>query len=354
MKIFEYNPKLGGLSMGMEVFPQNEVVEVLKLSREAQYSYNNTHKQWFQHLNKTIDNYTTQNSFDLAILHPDIGENITKRGRHNFKTDDLEACFDFLAREKPKFAIIPVNIDGIPYLNTANSYVRDGFGELSKDFIIESLQNMGFKASLLAINMASYGVPINKNIAIYVATPPDHQIRVPRTGFSRFGNSSKRRFISIGEAIGDLGSLSEWSPYKTPALNVFQRNMRRSEGRCTWHFRKRPLTENQEIAIQGVKPGSSASKTPSVKPKRGYFRPKWDSVCKNLDEQYYLTSSLYSSIHPIENRPFTIREGCRLMGLPDTMTFELKYSPAKISKLVVNSISPIIGEIIAIAINATS
>ena len=131
MKIFEYNPILGTFSMGLEFFSQNEVVEVLNLRKNSEFSYNKTHKQWFLPNFSDISSYITENSYDLAILNPQIGEKIGKRGRINFKIDDIQACLQFLERELPKFAIFTFNLDVIPLLNIGEEYVRDGFGQLS-------------------------------------------------------------------------------------------------------------------------------------------------------------------------------------------------------------------------------
>jgi len=352
MKIFEYKPFLGGLSLGLERFSQNEVVEVLNLSQIASYSYNNTHKQWFLPNFSSIKDYKTEKSYDLAILNPDLGENIGRQGKINFKTDDLFDVLSFLEREKPKFAIITANINAIPLLNTAKDYTRDGFNQVSKDIVIYFLQQMGYKAYLVAIDEANYGIPTHKHIAMYIATPNDFSLRYPKGLYNKYGRGKYNKYRTIADAIGDLGAMSEWSEYSSQPQNIYQRYIRRGMPKVTWHFIKHKITDKQRDTISHIRQGMNAQKTKTVKQSSGYNRPKWDRICPTIDERFYMVSSPYASIHPVENRPFTIREGMRIMGLPDNISFDLKTPTKQIARMIVDSISPTIGEATAIALKS--
>lgn len=352
MKIFEYKPNLGGISLGLERFSSNEVVEVANLSKIAAFSYNNTHKQWFFPNFSTIDDYKLEKKCDLAILNPFMGEKISGRGKFNFTEADLRASLGFLEREMPEFALINVDSNAIPLLNHADSYVRDGFDQLSKDIVVDRLQNMGYRAHLVAIDEADYGVPMHKHIAMYIATPNDFELKFPKAFFSRYGRGKYRRYRTIADAIGDLGHIGEWVPYLTDAQNVYQRYIRRGMERVTWNFMRRKLSEGQKDAIKEIRQGSNANKTKTIRQNSGYNRPKWDRICPSLYDDFYTISSRGPSLHPQKNRPFTIREGMRIAGLPDNISFELSVSNRDAAKVVVNSISPIIGEAVAIALRA--
>ena len=350
MRIFEYKPNLGSFSLGFEIFSQNEVVEVVNLRKNAEFPYNKTHKQWFLPNFEQIRDYIPQKDFDLAIFNPDIGEKIGRKGKNNFYMTDLDDCLAFIKRERPKFVIFTLNIDAIPLLNTADTYVRDGYNEVSKDYIIHSLQKMCYDVFLVAIDEANYGIPTHKRIALYIATPIGFDMKFPRGLFTRFGSNKTARFRTIADAIGDLGTMGEWVPYVSQPQNVYQRHLRCDMDKVTWHFMLNRMTHKQSVTIKDIRQGSKASKTPTVKQNVGYIRPRWDRICPTLDEKFYLTSSRAPSIHPIANRTFTIREGMRIMGLPDTLSFDLKISKPEVAKMVVNSISPIIGEATAIAL----
>lgn len=352
MKIFDYNPNLGTFSLGFESFSQNEVVEVVNLSKNAEFAYNKSHKQWFLSSNSQISTYEPENSFDLAIFNPDIGENIGRRGKSNFKIEDLKDCLQFLGREMPKFAIFTLNIDAIPLLNTSEEYVRDGFGQLSKDFLIAELQKLGYKAYLVALDEASYGIPTHRDVALYIATPNGFDMSFPHGLFTRYGRGEYNRFRTIADAIGDLGALGEWVPYLGAPQNTYQRHLRRGLDRITWNFMLKKLTEPQKKAISKIRQGSSASKTEGIRQKSGYVRPRWNRICPPLNEKFYMVSSKAPCIHPIANRPFTMREGMRISGLPDTISFDLKTSRPEMAKMITTAIAPAIGEVSAIALRS--
>lgn len=352
MRIFEYKPNLGTLSLGLERFSQNEVVEVAHLSKIASYSYNNTHKQWFLPNFATLKDYKTEKNYDLAILNPFLGDKLSGKGKTNFTEADLWDCLAFLEREKPKFAIICVNIDAIPLLNHAEEYVRDGFDQLSKDIVVYRLQQMGYKPYLIAIDEADYGIPTHKEIAMYIATPNDFNLNFPKGLFSKYGRGKYNKYRTIADAIGDLGYIGEWVPYWSNPVNVYQRNIRRGMTKVTWNFQKRKLSADQKSTIKKIVQGTGARQNENVKQNSGYIRPKWNRICPRLDKNFYRLSSNGPSIHPIKDRPFTIREGMRIMGLPDNISFELTAKNHEVAKLVVDSIAPSIGEIVAIALKA--
>lgn len=352
MRIFEYNPNLGTFSLGFEHFPHNEVVEVANLDKNAEFSYNNTHKQWFLSSFDSIKSYETQKDYDLAILNPNIGKKIGRRGKKNFKQDDLDDCFVFLEREKPKFTIITMDLHSVPLLNTADDYVRDGFNQLSKDIVIEKLQQMGYKAILVAIDEANYGIATHKGFSFYFGVPKNFDLKFPKGAYNKYGRGNHYRYRSIAEAICDLGDLGEWSAYRSKPRNTFQMQMRGKSERTTWHFHKRAQTEAQIGTISKILQGSSASKTKDVRQNHGYNRPKWNQICPTMDEHFYLVSDSAYSIHPIYDRTFTIREGMRIMGLPDAVSLDLKVTQNDAAELVVNSIAPVMGEASAIALSA--
>ena len=107
----------------------------------------------------------------------------------------------------------------------------------------------------------------------------------------------------------------------------------------SWHspdFRKQHICEQ-------IKQGSSASKTKSLSLTSGYIRLFADKTAPLLSNDFYKCSDKKASIHPIENRPFTIREGARLNGLTDDFTWDSNLSKKTVAQLIYNSVSPILG-----------
>lgn len=350
MKILEYRPNFGTLSSGFEKFSKNEVVDVVDLSKDAFYGYNRIHKQFFLTSFRSIATYQPKTEVDLAIFNPEFGENVSRKGVKNFFFYDFQNCLDFLDNNHPEFAIFQTEVDVVPLVNTAKDYVRDGFGQLSKDRIIYSLKKMGYEAYLVVIDEADYGVPLHRSFAFYVATPLGFNLNIPKVFYNASGRGNFAKFRTVADAIGDLGVMGDWVPYKFAPQNDFQRSLRNEGGKVTWHHPPK-IKDSMKEKISLVKQGSN-NETPKASARsKGYNRAKWDSICRCMDTKFYLSSSPNGdSIHPIENRPFSIREGCRIHGLPDKLSFDLKTSKSALGEMIHNSPAPIIGQLLSIAL----
>lgn len=351
MRILEYSPNFGTLSAGFENFGDNEVTDVVKLAKNAEFGYNSIHKQWFPSSHSSILTYEPKKSIDLAIFTPQFGDKVGRKGAANFFFYDFQDCLDFLSEHKPKFAIFQTEPEAVKYINTAPEYVRDGFGQPSKDKIIYSLSQMGYKSYLLVIDEADYGIPLHRKFAFYVATPEDFELRVPKGLFTATGKGQYNKYRTVSDAIGDLQKMGEWVPYASDAQNVFQRMMRNDKvGRVTWNHPPN-MRESTKKKIASIKQGSNNETSIAKSRTKGYNRAKWDDICRCMDEQFYIsTSKLGDSIHPIQNRPFTIREGCRIHGLPDQLSFDLSTPRKSVAKMIHDSPSPAIGEILAMSL----
>lgn len=351
MKILEYKPDFGTFSAGFESFSQNEVVDTVKLDKNSVYGYNRIHKQWAPASLNSIATYEPEKHVDLAIFNPDFGEKISRRGKENFFFYDFQSCLSFLEYNRPSYAIFKTEIDVIPLVNNAPDYVRDGFGQLSKDRIIYLLQKMGYKAYLIVIDEADYGIPIHRSFAFYVAVPKNMNLVMPKPLFTATGRGKYSKYRTIAEAISDLGSMGDWVEYSSGPLNSYQKWLRDDNvDRVTWHHPPN-IKSSTKKKISSVKQGSNNDTFKPSARSRGYNRAIWHDVCRGMDESFYLVSSrLGDSIHPIQNRPFTIREGCRIHGLPDRLSFDLSTPRKDLAKKIHNSVAPAIGQIFSIAL----
>lgn len=350
MKIFDYNPIFGTFSAGFETFSQNEVVEVVKLPKSAEYGYNKIHKQWFLTDFTPLDDFSPENDVDLAIFNPNFGSRLGRRGKNKFMLNDLESCLQFLRREGTDFAIFTMEATVPELLNRSKYYTRDAFGQVSHDFLIRRLQKMGYDAYFFALDEAEYGIPMHRRFAFYVATPKNHGLRIPKGLFNRNGYGNFNKYRTIADAIGDLGSMGEWVPYDCEPQNAYQRRIRRGMEKITWHFNGRKIKDSQKETIGSIVQGANARTTKSVKQTKGYHRPKWHETPTSIDEIFYLPSSDGPSLHPLKDRPFTFREGMRIHGLPDTLSFDLKTPRREVAQMIHSSIAPAIGEIFSIAL----
>lgn len=353
MNILEYKPDFGTLSAGFESFFKNEVVDVIKLDKDANYGYNRIHKQWFLSSFQSISSYEPENHIDLAIFKPEFGDKVGRKGKSNFYFYDFQACLSFLEENLPDFAIFQTEVDVISLVNNAPDYVRDGFGQLSKDRIIYLLQIMGYEAYLVVLDEADYGIPLHRSFAFYIATPKGFNLKMPKPLFTATGQGSYAPYRTIAQAIGDLGRMGDWVEYARLPQNSYQKRLRESGvDRVTWHHTPN-IKKNTIDKISSIKQGSNND---TIHPKgrsAGYNRAKWDDICRSMDDKFYLVSSkLGDSIHPFENRPFTIREGCRIHGLPDRLSFDLKTPRKVLGRMIHSSVAPAIGEILALALRS--
>ena len=351
MKILDYRPNFGTFSAGFEVFKDVEVSEVVELDKNGFYGYNRIHKQWFPTSNSPISTFKPSEPIDLALFRPDFGENVGRKGKNNFYFYDFEACLKFLQQNCPKFAIFQTEIDIIPLVNNAKSYVRDGFNQVSKDRLIYALQQIGYKAHLVVLDEADYGIPLHRSFAFYVATPKDFDLHIPKPLFTRTGKGSYSKYRTVEDAIGDLDKMGDWVPYAKGPQNTYQKLLRdENAGKVTWHHPPKIKKATKE-KIASIKQGSNNdTKFPKSRGK-GYNRAKWQSICRCMDASFYLPSSRGGdSIHPIADRPFTIREGCRIHGLPDQLSFDLKTSRKTVAKMIHESVAPSIGTIFGLSL----
>ena len=346
MRILDYSPNFGTLSAGFENFSGVEVTDVVKLAKDAEYGYNSIHKQWALASFSPILTYEPEKNIDLAIFNPDFGENVGRKGASNFFFYDFQDCLDWLSDKMPKFAIFQTEPEAVRYINTAPEYVRDGFGQLSKDKIIYNLQQMGFKAHLLVLDEAEYGIPLHRKFAFYIATPEDFDLRVPRGLFTATGKGRYNKYRTVSDAIGDLDHMGEWVEYGSEAQNSYQKRLRNEKsGRVTWNFTGKLRSSVRDKIIQ-----ERDTRRDNKVQSKGYNILQNDKIVDALDECFYLASSKKYSIHPKINRPLTIREGCRILGLPDELSFDLKTSKKSIARMLYRSVSPFIGEILGLSL----
>lgn len=346
MRILEYSPNFGTLSAGFENFGDNEVTDVVKLAKDAEFGYNSIHKQWFPSSFSSILTYEPKKSIDLAIFTPQFGDKVGRKGAANFFFYDFQDCLDFLSEYKPKFAIFQTEPEAIKYINTAPEYIRDGFGQPSKDKIIYSLSQMGYKSHLLVIDEADYGIPLHRKFAFYVATPENFELRVPKGLFTATGKGQYNKYRTVSDAIGDLQKMGEWVEYGSEAQNSYQKRLRNEQsGRVTWNFtgKLRSSVRDKIIQERDIRRDNKIQS-------KGYNILQNDKIADVLDEHFYLASSKKYSIHPKFDRPLTIREGCRIFGLPDKLSFDLKTPKKSIARMLYKSVSPFIGEILGLSL----
>lgn len=344
MKIYEFNPGIGALSAGFEYFDENIVTQVQKINKNELFSYNSCHKQQFSVSKDEFIEISKLKDHDLGILRPDFGISMTQKRFKEVKYDELWSCLAYIEQFKPKIAIIITPTSVIPYLNTSFNYVEDGFHMISKDMVIESMQKSGYMAWQLAIDQVQYGVPMYYPVNFYVAVRNDlgRPEDTCQPTILHGTSSSKRPYFTVADAIADL-CIYRYEPpytYSTPPLNTYQAWCRKNtEDIVMNHTLSRQKPEHVEL-IKNMPEGVMTKKWTEGKIAKG-SRSRADRP-GDLGPDFHKLTGKGASIHPVCPRPFTIREGMRIHGLPDHIILKDDISLGRQAAMVHEQISPLI------------
>lgn len=326
MKIIDFDHGVGGLTNGLEMCGDFEVIEAPFLNNINSLCYNLNHKNLFE-----IGKYKIDGEYDIANFVPSFGEGFLRRGAKNFDFSEINKIFDFIEKYTPKIVVICTIPEVIQFLEEKQlNYTIDGWPMY--DTVLSKLNNH-YNVFQFVIDGADYGVPQHKKKNFYLCIRRDipiNEFSMPKRRYS-----IKKGFVSIRDAIGDIEG-SEYIEYKSEYIQFCKKD---NPQRLTWH----DFNYRSQETCSHIYEGSSARKTSDVSQVTGYIRPKYDKICPNLSFDFYRVSSKKASIHPSQNRPFSIREGARLFGLPDTYVWNSNLSNKIVANEIYNSISPIFG-----------
>ncbi len=229
-------------------------------------------------------------------------------------------------------------------------------GQLIKE-IEKSIREAGYdNVSYKILKAEEYGVPQERRRVVFIANRIGIPIKFPNPSHGK----SKTNFVSIWDAIGDLPPIFEQWEFKDGAnylsepSNKFQRMIRGNLKQVTNHFGPRLGKINQE-RLKYVPEGGSWRDIPfdllpngmksakrSDHTKR-YGRPKKDGLSCTILTKCDIHWGAY--IHPVQNRPFSVREAARLQSFPDR--FEFFGSMTEQFVQVGNAVPPLLAKAIA-------
>lgn len=337
MRIFEFNPGIGSFSSGFEQYGGHEVVQVQKISPKEAFSYNLMHKNRFSRDNSDFIDKKRLKKHDLAILKPNFGILMTQKRFKELKMDELWSCLAYLENVRPKIAIIITPTSVIGPLNMAFDYVTDGFGMVSKDIIVKSMQKSDYMVWQMVVDQVQCGVPMYYPVNFYVAVRNDlgsvDDVKYPTVhyGVSR----GKMPYTTILDALSDLpvNEYEDYKKYPTSPVTTYQAWCRQHVASEITHNEPQEITSHLKFVKQGV----PLSKVPQIKENKGkraiLSRPA------KIGHNFHLIKGNGACIHPICHRAFTIREGARLHGLQDHLKFRSDVSLNQQAKMIHESIS---------------
>lgn len=216
----------------------------------------------------------------------------------------------------------------------------------------QTLRKIGYSTISARLNAVDHGVPQDRTRFFLVATNSKHDYQFP---------DKQHRRITVGQAIGDLSSLSNghtecWMPYGKKRASLYARNLRQSPQGCANNL----VTKNSESIV-----------------KRYRYVPQggnWESIPKRLMRNYTDVSRCHTGIyhrlqldrpsivignfrknmliHPLEDRGLSVREAARIQSFPDSYVFcgSIGFQQQQVGNAVPPNLAcSVFGEIVRIA-----
>jgi len=311
LKIIDFDPGCGGFTKGFEDTNLFEVVYNGSLNENNILCYNKTHFNDFNYLD------IMPKEADLAVFTPILGDKLSGVGKKNFFQKQLDNFTALVSLYDFSNLIFLTKREAIPALHFSNKVMKTSDNYPTKDIICCRLLDLGYNVFNFVLNGSGFGLPQNKFFNIYWASKVIDESIFIKDGFGFF----KRPYRVVKHFLHDIDDDSDLS----------------------WHnpdYKKR-------YECSFIKPGSNALKTKEIPQKTGYFRLDMNKLSGQLLYDFYNVSSKGPSIHPLYDRPLTIREGARLCGLTDDFTWDSKLSKKQVASMIYNSFPPFISSLIA-------
>ena len=305
--------------------------------------------------------------------------------RSNLKRDDISLivggppCQGFSSAgakdwQDPRNVLIRNFVDTVTSLKPTWFIMENVEGLLTANdgvFLIEAVTQFleaGYWVRTQKIYMERYGIPQRRKRVFIIGNLEHCEFDFPEpTHFAQptLFSTEQPLFINILEAIDDLPSASDINNivYNKTSGNDYQMRMRRIDGQPILHHQLKELSKTDQSRIALLKQGSTMKHLPKELQHPSFTRRSYRRVMdgtptenrggapsglKRLiasEPSLTITSGSPSEfIHPLENRPLTLRECARIQSFPDW--YEFKGSPTSIATQIGNAIPPFFMEIL--------
>jgi len=252
-------------------------------------------------------------------------------------------------------------------------FLTSGNGKSVYSLVKEFLR-IGYSIRLEKINLAGFGIPQTRKRVLIVGNRMGIDFSFPEEKFSYDSgkakkNSSRKFAPTVFEAIAGLGNATENRTKKARYISNFaasdyEKMMRRSNSSqfVSEHFDN--TSENDAIKYGFLSEGQSMKDLPEFLwhdsfRKRAFRRVKDGTPSEkrggaptgikrlrgNLQSLTITGAACREFIHPVLNRPLTIRECARIQSFPDC--FEFHGNAASVMQQIGNAVPPLVSEVLA-------
>ena len=213
-----------------------------------------------------------------------------------------------------------------------------------KNEIVNTITNIGYNVEFGVLNAMDFGVPQNRNRAIFICSKSKNiPLPLPNTD----------SIVTVRDAIGDLSYLESGEgefeqKYKTVPKSDYQRKMRQ----CCQILFNHKASKHKDVAIKKLKmipPERGKECLPKEmqgkqKFKTTWGRLVWDEPSPTIDTRFDAASNGKNN-HPYLNRAITPREAARLQSFDDNFIFY--GSKVYIRQQIGNAVPPLMARAIA-------
>lgn len=213
-----------------------------------------------------------------------------------------------------------------------------------KGQIISEIKRMGYKVTAGIIRASNYGVPQNRERAIFICSI-DCVIPMPEP--------TVKKTVTVRDAIEDLAYLNSnegsfVQDYITVPKTEYQKSMRRGSVKLYNH----KASNHSELALRKlslIPPEKGKEYLPdnllgNQKFNSTWGRLKWDEPSPTIDTRFDAASNGTNN-HPFLNRAITPREAARIQSFDDTFIFY--GNKVDIRTQIGNAVPPLMAKAIA-------
>lgn len=213
-----------------------------------------------------------------------------------------------------------------------------------KNQIVDRIEKLGYKVSVGILNSSDFGVPQNRERAIFICSKKK-KIDLP--------SPTIKKVITVREAIEDLAYLNSnegdfEQDYITESKSEYQKSMRLNSNKLYNH----KASNHSEIAIYKlslIPPEKGKEYLPESllgkqKFKSTWGRLIWDKPSGTIDTRFDAASNGRNN-HPFLNRTITPREAARIQSFDDSFIFY--GNKVDIRTQIGNAVPPLMAKAIA-------